>query len=114
MNTRKLLAILLTVVFSVGTMIGMTANAETDFAKESPMLTAMVEAGEIPELAERLPAENDIFVENDFTPPSGESPIYGGTMRTPNGGMWYYGPICEEPLFRLLEDGTVEPNVAMG
>ena len=46
--------------------------------------------------------------------PTDETPLYGGTMRTNNGGMWYLGPIAEEPLFRLLEDGSVEPNVAKG
>ena len=111
MNMRKLLALLMALALTVGAMTGF-ALAE-DIAKEAPMLAEKVAAGELPALEERLPAAEDIFVETEYTP-EGETPNYGGTMRTPNGGMWYFGPICEEPLFRLLEDGTVEPNVAKG
>lgn len=81
-------------------------------AKEAPMLAEMVTAGTIPALADRLPTEADVYVETEFAPQ--ETPAYGGTMRTYNGGMWNYGPICEEPLFRLRDDGSVEPNVAKG
>lgn len=79
-------------------------------AKEAPMLADQVAAGALPALAERLPAEADIYVETQYSPE--ETPAYGGTLRTQNGGIWYYGPIAEEPLFRLLDDGTVEGNVA--
>lgn len=80
--------------------------------KEAPMLSEMVAAGTLPALAERLPSEADTYVETTNSPT--ETPVYGGTMRTNNGGEWYYGPIGEEPLFRLLDDGSVEPNVAKG
>jgi len=86
---------------------------ESGIAKESPMLQELVTAGTIPALADRLPAEEEIYVETAYSPQS-ETPVYGGTMRTPNIGMWYFGPIAEEPLFRMLDDGTVEPNVAKG
>lgn len=88
-------------------------NSETAIAKEAPMLAEKVAAGELPALEERLPAAADVYQEIDYSPKD-ETPVYGGTMRTPNAGMWYFGPICEEPLFRMLDDGSVEPNVAKG
>jgi peptide/nickel transport system substrate-binding protein len=87
--------------------------ADSQTAKESPMLADMVAAGTLPALEERLPSSADAFVDAAYTP-ADETPVYGGTMRTPNAGMWYFGPICEEPLFRLLDDGSVEANVAGG
>ena len=113
MNTQKLLALLLCVLMALDALAGLTGVAEGDVAKEAPMLAEKVAAGELPALEERLPVADDVFVETEYTPVD-EIPNYGGTMRTPNGGMWYFGPICEEPLFRLLEDGSVEPNVAKG
>lgn len=77
------------------------------------MLQEMVASGKIPALEERIPSGSDVYVEEKYSP-TDETPVYGGTLRTPDGGMWYYGPICEEPLFRLLDDGTVEANVAKG
>lgn len=90
---------------------GDTAAADGETVKEAPMLQEMVTAGTIPGLEERLPAEADVYVEEEYSPEE-ETPVYGGTMRTPNTGMWYFGPIAEEPLFRMLDDGSVEPNVA--
>lgn len=89
------------------------AQAGGEIVKEAPMLQEMVSGGTIPSLEERLPAAEDVYVEEAYSPKD-ETPVYGGTMRTPNDGMWYFGPIAEEPLFRLLDDGTVEPNVAKG
>lgn len=80
-----------------------------DIVRESPMLTAMVEAGTLPALADRLPVEADIMVEVEKTP---ENPQFGGTLRRDHTGEWDYGPFTEEPLFRLTEDGGVTPNVA--
>src|SRR5688500_14831653 len=58
--------------------------------KESPMLTAMVDAGELPPLAERLPANPAVVT------PFNEVGQYGGAMRVgftgtnPGwGGLWY-------------------------
>jgi peptide/nickel transport system substrate-binding protein len=90
-----------------------TTTAPVEVVKESPMLTSMVSSGSIPALEERLPAAADVYVESEYSP-KGETPVYGGTMRTNNNGMWYFGPIAEEPLFRMLDDGSVEPNVAKG
>lgn len=87
------------------------AEPSADIVKESPILSEKVANGEIPALSERLPVVDDILVETEKTP---ENPVYGGTLRKQNGGQWNYGPFTEEPLFRLLSDGTVEPNVAKG
>ena len=89
---------------------GTTANpAAGTEQKESPMLQSLVAEGKLPALEERMPVSADIMVETDKTP---ENPQYGGTLRRNNGGLWDYGPFCEEPLFRLTEDGGVTPNVA--
>lgn len=96
---------------NTGTQQPANTAASGDIVKESPMLTEMAAAGTIAALADRLPTDADVYVEAAYSP-KGETPVYGGTMRTPNAGMWYFGPIAEEPLFRMLDDGTVEPNVA--
>lgn len=91
-----------------------TNGADTpsgEIQKEAPMLAELVAGGSLPALEDRLPAAADVYQEIDYSPKD-ETPVYGGTMRTTNAGMWYFGPIAEEPLFRLLEDGSVEPNVA--
>lgn len=98
------------------TPTGTTGTTGTDtpsgeIQKEAPMLADLVANGSLPALEDRLPAAADVYQEIAYTPKD-ETPVYGGTMRTPNGGMWYFGPVAEEPLFRLLEDGSVEPNVA--
>jgi peptide/nickel transport system substrate-binding protein len=113
MNMKKLLSLVMAVMLLVGTMAGFTALAEDEIVKEAPMLAEKVAAGELPALEERLPSAADVYVEEEYSP-VGETPVYGGTLRTNNGGMWYYGPFAEEPLFRLLDDGTVEANVAKG
>ena len=110
---KKLLSLLMAAAILLSTMAGVAAIAENEIAKEAPVLAAKVAAGELPALEERLPSTEDVYVEAEYTP-VGETPVYGGTLRTNNGGMWYYGPFCEEPLFRLLDDGTVEANVAKG
>ncbi|MBR3271284.1 MAG: hypothetical protein IKI59_05110 [Clostridia bacterium] len=88
------------------------APAEAAIEKEAPMLAEQVKAGTLPALEERIPTAADVYVETEYSPE--ETPSYGGVIRTYNNGMWYWGPFCEEPLFRLKDDGTVEPNVAKG
>lgn len=129
---KKTLSMLLAILMTVGMLAGCSGNqpgtestgstgatgtpstdgVTPEIVKEAPMLQEMVSAGKIPALEERLPSESDVYVELEYSPEG--TPNYGGTLRTPDGGMWYYGPICEEPLFRLLDDGTVEANVAKG
>lgn len=110
---KKLLSLVMVAAILLSTIAGAAAIAENEIVKEAPVLAAKVAAGELPALEERLPSAEDVYVEAEYTP-VGETPVYGGTLRTNNGGMWYYGPFCEEPLFRLLDDGTVEANVAKG
>lgn len=87
------------------------AAVADDLERESPMLAEMVAAGKLPAVGERLPIAADIMVETEKTP---DNPKYGGTLRRNNGGQWDFGPFCEEPLFRLTEDGGVTANVAKG
>lgn len=116
---KRFLALILALLMLGSLLTGCSQEAASgdageqsdELIKESPMLAALVASGELPELSERLPVEADIMVETDKTP---ENPQYGGTLRRNNGGEWDYGPFCEEPLFRLTEDGGVTPNVAKG
>lgn len=126
---KKYICLLLAVVMLMGIFAGCgttpaasdstTAPGNTpsestaaEIVKQAPVLQAQVDAGTLPDLADRIPVESDVYVEAGNNPT--ETPSYGGTLRTNNGGKWYFGPITEEPLFRLLDDGTVEPNVAKG
>ena len=104
---KRFALLFLTLCMAVSVMAGAVS---ADIEKEAPMLAEQVAAGTLPPLEDRLPVEADVFVETEYSPE--ETPSYGGTLRTNNGGMWYYGPNAEEPLFRLLDDGTVEANVA--
>ena len=104
---KRFLSLLLMLCVMVGVIFG---SVYADIEKEAPMLAEQVAAGTLPALEDRIPVAEDVFVETEYTPE--ETPVYGGTIRTNNGGMWYFGPNAEEPLFRLLDDGTVEANVA--
>lgn len=80
--------------------------------KEAPMLAELVSAGKIPEVADRLPAAEDVMVE--YTDSIG---TYGEAMNftyNGKGSQWWYGKVTEEGLFRFKVDGTIEPNVAKG
>ncbi|MDE6454835.1 MAG: hypothetical protein K2L38_02730, partial [Dysosmobacter sp.] len=125
MKLKKLLALSLALIMITGTLAGCAKDQSStappaegaaggtggEIIKESPMLAALVADGKLPELSQRLPVEGDVMVESDKTP---EAPQYGGTLRRSHTGEWDYGPFCEEPLFRLTEDGGVTPNVAKG
>ena len=106
---KRIAALVLMLCMIVGAFAG---TVYADIEKEAPMLAEMVADGTLPPLEDRIPTEADVYVETEYSPE--ETPVYGGTLRTNNGGMWYYGPFAEEPLFRLLDDGTVEQNVAKG
>jgi peptide/nickel transport system substrate-binding protein len=87
------------------------ANTETA-SKEAPMLAALVSAGTLPALADRMPVQTDIMVE----PVVDEIGQYGGDWKmawTGPGDKWAVGQPTEEALFRFNKDGSkVEPNVA--
>ena len=115
---KKILALALALLMVLGTFAACVkpdpqpeeSKPEETIAKEAPMLAELVAAGTLPSLENRLPVAGDVYVETEYSP--AETPTYGGTIRTYENGIWYCGPITEEPLFRLLDDGTVEANVA--
>ncbi|MCH4888590.1 hypothetical protein EZV73_13440 [Acidaminobacter sp. JC074] len=82
---------------------------EVLMVKEAPMLTDLVEKGELPALEKRLPV--DAMVETDVQS-LGE---YGGSveMTYRDSGHWDWGPLTEQSLFRFKSDGSgqVEANV---
>nr|MBC9200135.1 ABC transporter substrate-binding protein [Paenibacillus sp. PL91] len=83
-------------------------------SKEAPMLAELVSAGTLPPLAERLPVQDDIKIE-DVVEEIGQ---YGGEWKMPwtgPGDKWAVGQPTEEALFRFNKEGDkVEPNVAKG
>ena len=78
-----MLSFLLTlcVIFSV-----FAGSVYADIEKEAPMLAEQVAAGTLPALEDRIPTAADVYVETEYSPE--ETPVYGGTIRTNNGGMW--------------------------
>jgi len=76
----KRLSMLLVLALIV-TMFTFTASGESTY-KQSPMLDARVESGELPPVEERLPVEPKVI--NDFSPDVLEYEIgnYGGKLRT--------------------------------
>jgi peptide/nickel transport system substrate-binding protein len=100
--------ILLVLVLTFGT-IGLSAQGEY---AESPMLAALVESGELPPVAERLPA-NPAVVE-----PFNEVGTYGGSMRVgftggnPGwGGLWFIAG-WENLVAWAPDFSGVIPNIA--
>ncbi|MBJ6360152.1 ABC transporter substrate-binding protein [Paenibacillus sp. MAHUQ-46] len=83
-------------------------------AKEAPMLEALVKAGTLPALEQRLPVQADIMIEQV----TDEIGTYGGDWKMPwtgPGDKWGIGMATEEALFRFTKEGDkVEPNVAKG
>lgn len=85
-----------------------------DSLKQSPMLQERVDAGELPDVADRMPVLDDIMVQ----PVHEDIGEFGGTWAFPWTGpdsKWGIGKVTEEALFRFAPDGQgVEPNVAKG
>ncbi len=88
--------------------------ASAENLKQAPMLQEMVDAGEIPDVVERMPVLADIMIQ----PVHEDIGAYGGTWNLPWTGQdspWGIGKITEEALFRFAPNGQgVEPNVAKG
>ena len=101
------------IVFAAGQAdTSAAAKTVSSSAKEAPSLTALVKAGKLPPLDQRVPPAGEAMVS-----PMEKPGVYGGTMRlTSYGGdsKWKVGKLTEEPLFRFKLDGTIEPNVAKG
>ena len=81
--------------------------------QEAPMLTALVEAGTLPALAERMPVEADRFVEAvDATGAPLSIGTYGGTINMVNGGgSWDLSRPITESIIHYNTDGSYYPNV---
>lgn len=93
------------------TMVMLTCSAQAVAFNESPMLQERVEAGELPPVEERLPA-NPLVVE-----PVERVGKYGGTIRVmttnPNNFEDGINVMGREPLlqFNPADGSTVEPNL---
>ncbi len=92
---------------------GEGAAPDPNRPKESPMLTEMVENGELPPLEERMPVEADRLVVD--TPAFG---IYGGTYQGAIAGEgddpWLHRTLGFEPMLRPAPDLSVvegEPGI---
>lgn len=77
---------------------------------EAPMLAELSGAGTIPPVEERIPAAEDVMVEEVAS-----VGLYGGSisMALTKAG-WNTGKPIEQGLFRFNSVGEVEPNVAKG
>jgi peptide/nickel transport system substrate-binding protein len=102
----------LTILLLVALLGTATITAQAMEYHESPMLTAMVDAGDLPPVADRLPA-NPAVVE-----PFNEVGTYGGTMRVgftgtnPGwGGLWYIAG-WENLVTWAPDFSGVVPNIA--
>lgn len=110
---KRLLSSILIALLALASLGAFPAQAEGEL-KEAPMLGALVTAGKLAPVAERMPVAQDILV----APVMEEIGAYGGTWRAVWKGIddkWKPGKMTEEPLFRFKQDGSgVEPNVAKG
>lgn len=104
MKTRKVISALLAIVMLLS--LASFATAEGAYT-QSPYLDGQ----DLPAVADRLPAEKDIMVEN--VADIGQYTDYI-TLMQGGSSKWGPGKPTEEALFRFKVDGTVEPNVAKG
>ena len=103
MKTRKILSLLLAAVMLMS--LASFASAEAAYT-QSPYLDGQ----DLPAVADRLPAADDIMVED-----LKDVGRYTDHITLAQGGSkWGPGKPTEEALFRFRTDGTVEPNVAKG
>ncbi len=100
-----------------GTEVVSTESVNTEVVEagpqEAPMLTALVEAGSLPTLDERMPVEADRFVETtDATGATLSIGTYGGTINMVNGGgSWDLSRPITESIIHYNTDGSYYPNV---
>ena len=106
--------LLLTVAGCTAASFGLTSAAAAQTCSEyneSPVLAALVAAGDLPPVGERLPAD-PLIVQ-----PAEQIGVYGGTMVDSTGGnrLAEFRHFGYEPLVRWSVDGgEVLPNVAKG
>ena len=124
MQTAKLMPVLLGAALLIGTSAWAsgtdegTAGSGAAMAgdgqyKEAPMLAAMVAAGDLPPLEERLPIEPNVLV------PLEEVGTYGGTLNVFGTGAhpWVDGgdsPERSQYPLRMNFDGSIEPDQVKG
>lgn len=98
-------------------VVSTEANKQTEVVeagpKEAPMLTALVEAGTLPVLDERMPVEADRYVETvDATGEKLSIGTYGGTINIVNGGgSWDLSRPITESIIHYNTDGSYYANV---
>lgn len=80
---------------------------------ESPELKAMVTAGKLPSVENRIPSKEDIYIAQvDAAGNALEIGSYGGNMNiTLGGGSWDIARPVLESIIRYNSDGTYVPNV---
>ncbi|MGI6173115.1 MAG: ABC transporter substrate-binding protein [Christensenellales bacterium] len=115
---KKILAMTLAVAFLLG-MTAFPVFAEGVTLSEAPMLTARVEAGELPPLEERLPAETKL--PNEILPEylDYECGSYGGTMRFITSIVNWDADVfvgCNEGLLNMSSTASdvITPNIVAG
>ena len=130
---KKLTSLLLVAAMTVASFAGCGGSGETNVEntevvstestestevveagpQEAPMLTALVEAGTLPTLDERMPVEADRFVETvDATGAPLSIGTYGGTINMVNGGgSWDLSRPITESIIHYNTDGSYYPNV---
>lgn len=108
MKHRSLFSLVILVLLTLFSTVPLSAQ---DF-KESPMLTAQVEAGELPPVAERVPVNPAVVA------PFNEVGQYGGAMRVgftgtnPGwGGLWYIAG-WENLVSWAPDFSGIVPNIA--
>jgi peptide/nickel transport system substrate-binding protein len=101
-------------LFTVLVMMFTTVISSQGMYSESPMLAAQVEAGELPPVEERLPAEPQV------TTPFNEIGTYGGEIRVGfTGGNAFWGGIYsingwERVAAWKTDNSGVEPGIVAG
>ncbi|MDE5590364.1 MAG: hypothetical protein K2J60_14695 [Acetatifactor sp.] len=80
---------------------------------EAPMLADQVSAGTLPKVEDRLPVEDDVFVDQfDAAGKALEIGTYGGVINLAGaGGSWGLSRPVLEGIIRYNVDGTYYPNV---
>lgn len=90
-----------------------TPAPEAQGYSEAPMLADLVQGGTLPKLEDRLPAEDDIFVDTvDAAGTPLEIGTYGGVINLLGaGGSWGLSRPVLEGIIRYNSDGTYYANV---
>lgn len=90
-----------------------TPTPEAQGYSEAPMLADLVQGGTLPKLEDRLPAEDDIFIDTaDAAGNPLEIGTYGGVINLLGaGGSWGLSRPVLEGIIRYNSDGTYYANV---